>query len=264
MGEFVNIEDSGRDKVALLRIERKPVNAINGQLSVELLAAAKELQTRSDIRAVVMWGGPKVFAAGADIKEFPSDGPAEQRDPTPMTDPLNEALLMIEGLDQITISAVNGVALGGGCEMSMATDFRVCGAGARFGQPEILLGIIPGAGGTQRLTRLVGVTKSKELGYSGRMVKADEALAIGLVSAVYPDDEVLDSALDMAEQYANAAAAISNVKRSIMDGLNAEDMAAAIQIERREFQKSFQTDDAVIGIKSFIEHGPGKAEFTGQ
>ena len=264
MGEFVNIEDSGRDKVAILRIDRAPVNAISGQLSAELLAAAKELTTRSDIRAVVMWGGPKLFAAGADIKEFPSDGPAEDRDPTPMTDPLNEALLTIEGLDQITISAVNGVALGGGCEMSMATDFRVCGESARFGQPEILLGIIPGAGGTQRLTRLVGVTKSKEIGYSGRMVKAEEALAIGLVSAVHPDADVLERSLNLAEQYANAAAAIANVKRAIMDGLNAEDMADAIQIERREFKKSFQTDDAVIGIKSFIEHGPGKAAFTGK
>ena len=261
MGEFVNLEESDRDGVAVIRIDRPKVNAISGQLSTELLDVAKELQGRSDIRAVVMWGGPRFFAAGADIGEFPSDGPAEDRDPTGMTDPLNEALLTIEGLDQITISAVNGFALGGGCELSMCTDFRVCGERAVFGQPEILLGIIPGAGGTQRLTRLVGITKSKELNYSGRQVKADEALAIGLVSAVYPDEAVIDKALDMAEEYANGPAALKHVKRSIMGGLNV-DIAEAIQVERNEFKASFQTDDAVIGIKSFLEHGPGKADFS--
>ncbi len=261
MGEFVNLEETDRDGVAVIRIDRPKVNAISGQLSNELLEVAKELQGRSDIRAVVMWGGPRFFAAGADIGEFPSDGPAEDRDPTGMTDPLNEALLTIEGLDQITISAVNGFALGGGCELSMCTDFRVCGEKAVFGQPEILLGITPGAGGTQRLTRLVGITKSKELNYSGRQVKADEALAIGLVSAVYPDEAVIDKALDMAEEYASGPAALKNVKRAIMDGL-AVDIAEAIQVERREFKASFTTDDAVIGIKSFLEHGPGKAAFT--
>lgn len=263
MGEFVNLEDSGRDGVAIIRVGRPKVNAINSQLSAELLAVAKGLQTRTDIRAVVVWGGPKFFAAGADIGEFPSDGPPEDRDPTPMTNVLNEALSTIENLDQITISAVNGFALGGGCEMSMATDFRVCGESAVFGQPEILLGITPGAGGTQRLTRLVGVTKSKELGYTGRQVKATEALEIGLVSAIYPDDEVLDSALDMADGFARGPAALVNVKRSIMDGLHV-DLATAIEIEKREFVASFKTDDAVIGIKSFLANGPGKADFTGK
>ncbi|MFW2382283.1 MAG: enoyl-CoA hydratase/isomerase family protein [Acidimicrobiales bacterium] len=261
MGEFVNLEATERDGVAVIRINRPKVNAISGQLSLELLDVANELTTRHDIRAVVMWGGPRFFAAGADIGEFPSDGPPEERDPTGMTNPLNDALLTIEGLDQITISAVNGFALGGGCELSMSTDFRVCGEGAIFGQPEILLGIIPGAGGTQRLTRLVGVTKSKELNYTGRQVKADEALEIGLVSAVYPDDEVFDHALDMAEMYAKGPAALKNVKRSIMGGLNV-DIPEAIEVEKQQFKESFKTDDAVIGIKSFLEQGPGKAEFT--
>ncbi len=261
MGEFVKLEDTDRDGVAVIRLDRPKVNAISGQLSKELLEVATEVSGRDDIRAVVVWGGPKFFAAGADIGEFPSDGPPEERDPSGMVDPLNDALLAIEGLDQITISAVNGFALGGGCEVSMSTDFRICGERAVFGQPEILLGIIPGAGGTQRLTRLVGITKSKELNYSGRQVKADEALAIGLVSEVHPDDEVFDRALDMAEQYAKGPAALKNVKRSIMDGLNL-DIADAIEVEKREFVASFKTDDAVIGIKSFLEHGPGKAEFT--
>lgn len=263
MGDFVTLEDGGRPGVAVIRLDRPKVNAINSQLSRELLDVATELAERSDIRSAVIWGGPKIFAAGADITEFPADGPPEERDPTPMTDVLNEALLAIENLDQITISAVNGYALGGGCEVSMSTDFRICGESAVFGQPEILLGITPGAGGTQRLTRLVGVTLAKELGYTGRQVDASEALRIGLVSAVHADDEVIDRALDLAEQYARGPAALRNVKRSIMDGLHV-DLAEAIEIEKREFKASFRTDDAVIGIKSFIENGPGKATFTGR
>ncbi|MCL4124454.1 UNVERIFIED_CONTAM: hypothetical protein GTU68_028415 [Idotea baltica] len=144
----------------------------------------------------------------------------------------------------------------------MTADFRVCGTSSAFGQPEILLGIIPGAGGTQRLTRLVGVTKSKDINYSGRMVPAEEALEIGLVSAIHPDDEVLDRAIEMVAAYASGPAALANVKRSIMDGQNVS-IEEAIAIERREFVAAFQTDDAVTGIKSFLEHGPGKATFTG-
>lgn len=261
MAEFVRIDASSNDKVAILRLERPKVNALNVQVSQELLEAATELETRDDIRGVVLWGGPKIFAAGADIGTFPvGDG---HRDPTPEVDVLNEAIFKIENLPQITVAAVNGVALGGGCELSMSTDFRICGASAAFGQPEILLGIIPGGGGTQRLTRLVGVTRSKEISYSGRMVSADEALEIGLVSAIHPDDEVLDKAVEMVAAYADGPAALVNVKRAIMDGLHVS-LEEAVAIERREFVNAFQTDDAVIGITSFLENGPGKAEFTGK
>ncbi len=260
MGEFVNVEPSSHDKVAVIRLERPKVNALNKQVGAELLAAANEIAGRPEIRGVVIWGGPKIFAAGADIAEFPIDG---DRDPSDNVDVLVEALFAIENLDAISVAAVNGFALGGGCELSMAADFRVCGESAVFGQPEILLGIIPGAGGTQRLTRLVGVTKSKELNYSGRMVKADEALAIGLVSAVHPDDAVFDAAVALAGTYADGPAAIANCKRAIMDGLHVS-LADALAIEKREFVASFQTDDAVIGITSFLENGPGKAEFTGR
>ena len=261
MGEFVNIEDSRVDGVAIMRLDRPKVNALNKQVGEELLVAATEIEGRSDVRAMVLWGGPKMFAAGADIAAFPvNEG---HRDPSDMVDVLNEAVFKIENLPQITVAAVNGFALGGGCELSMSTDFRVCGEGAKFGQPEILLGIIPGAGGTQRLTRLVGVTKAKDIGYSGRMVDAAEALEIGLVSSVHADDAVLDAAIDMVAPYTTGPAALSNVKRSIMDGLHVS-LEEAIAIEKREFVASFQTDDAVTGIKSFLEHGPGKAEFTGK
>lgn len=261
MGEFVTIEESGTDKVAIMRLDRPKVNALNMQVGQELLAAAEELKDRSDLRGVVIWGGTRFFAAGADISEFPTEG--DVRDPSPSVDPLNAALFAIENLPQITVSAVNGFALGGGCELSMSTDFRICGEKAKFGQPEILLGLIPGAGGTQRLTRLVGITKSKEISYTGRMVDADEALAIGLVSAVHPDDEVLDRAIEMVGQFANAPAALTNAKRAIMDGLHLP-LDEALAVEKREFIASFQTDDSVIGITSFLEHGPGKAQFTGK
>lgn len=261
MGEFVNIEMSETPGVAIIRLDRPKVNALNQQVGEELLAAATEVESRDDIKAVVIWGGPKIFAAGADIGAFPID--AADRNPTEMVRPLISANNKIENLTQITVSAVNGVALGGGCELSMATDFRVCGESARFGQPEILLGIIPGAGGTQRLPRLVGITKAKEINYSGRMVNAEEALAIGLVSSVHPDDEVLSAAVAMVAPYVNGPAAIKNVKKAMMDGLHLS-LPDALDVELGEFVKSFQTDDAVTGIKSFLESGPGKAKFKGR
>jgi enoyl-CoA hydratase len=256
----VSLETSRVDGVGVLRLERPKVNALNTQVGAELLEMATEVAGRDDLRALVLWGGPQIFAAGADIAEFPvGEG---HRDPSANVDGLNQALFAIERLPQITVSAVNGVALGGGCELSMATDFRICGQRARFGQPEILLGIIPGAGGTQRLTRLVGVTKAKDIIYSGRMVSAEEALAIGLVSAVHPDDEVLDRAIDLVTPYASGPAALVHAKRAILDGLHLP-LDEAVAVEKREFVASFQTDDAVTGIHSFLENGPGKADFTG-
>jgi len=261
VGEFVTLQETRVDGVAMIRLDRPKVNALNQQVGEEMAEVASAVAERDDIGAVVLWGGPKFFAAGADIGEFPiNDG---VRDPGPMVDPLNDAIFKLENLPQITVSAVNGFALGGGCELSMSTDFRVCGEGAKFGQPEILLGIIPGAGGTQRLTRLVGVTKAKELCYSGRMVSSAEALEIGLVSSVHPDDEVLDAAIDLVAPYANGPASLANTKKSIMDGLHVS-IEDGIAVERREFMAAFQTDDSVIGIKSFLENGPGKASFTGQ
>lgn len=261
MGEFVKLETSRVDKIGIIRLDRPKVNALNPQLSRELLEVATEVEGRDDLRAIVLWGGPKIFAAGADIAGFPiNEG---HRDPSDMVDDLLAALFKVENLPQITCSAVNGFALGGGCEVSMSTDFRVCGESAQFGQPEILLGIIPGGGGTQRLTRLVGVTKSKEISYSGRMVPAAEALEIGLVSSVHPDDQVLDAAIDMLTPYASGPASLVNCKRAIMEGLHL-DLEAAIAVEKREFVAAFQSQDSVTGITSFLENGPGKAVFTGK
>ena len=200
MGDFVNLEIDSESGVATIRIERPPMNAISMQLTAELNDIAGQLAEDQGIGAVVVWGGPKIFAAGADIKEFPALQNKEEAVEFSMK--LHNALLALENLPQITISAVNGYALGGGCELAMATDFRFAGENAVFGQPEVLLGILPGAGGTQRLMRLIGITKAKEINYSGRQVNADEALEIGLVSAVYPDDDCYPQALEATKEYA--------------------------------------------------------------
>ena len=259
MGEFVNLEIDSESGVATIRIERPPMNAISMQLAAELNDIAGQLAEDQGIGAVVVWGGPKIFAAGADIKEFPALQNKEEAVEFSMK--LHNALLALENLPQITISAVNGYALGGGCELAMATDFRFAGENAVFGQPEVLLGILPGAGGTQRLMRLIGITKAKEINYSGRQVNADEALEIGLVSAVYPDDDCYPQALEAAKEYAKGPKSLQHIKKVMMDGL-ALPLEDAIKLEAEAFGDCFETDDRLIGVQSFLDHGPGRATFT--
>ena len=174
---------------------------------------------------------------------------------------LHNALLALENLPQVTISAVNGYALGGGCELAMATDFRFAGESAVFGQPEVLLGILPGAGGTQRLMRLIGITKAKEINYSGRQVKAPEALELGLVSSVHPYEECYPKALEAAEEYSRGPKSLQFIKRAMMAGLSMP-LEEAVKIEADAFGDCFETNDRLVGVESFIEHGPGKAEFN--
>ena len=259
MGDFVNLEIDSESGVATIRIERPPMNAISMQLAAELNDIAGQLAEDQGIGAVVVWGGPKIFAAGADIKEFPALQNKEEAVEFSMK--LHNALLALENLPQITISAVNGYALGGGCELAMATDFRFAGENAVFGQPEVLLGILPGAGGTQRLMRLIGITKAKEINYSGRQVNADEALEIGLVSAVYPDDDCYPQALEAAKEYAKGPKSLQLIKKVMMDGL-ALPLEDAIKLEAEAFGDCFETDDRLIGVQSFLDHGPGRATFT--
>ncbi len=259
MGEFVRIETGEAEGVATLRLDRPKVNALNAQVVAELHQAADELAGRTDIRAAVIWGGPKVFAAGADINEFSGLDAAGGRD---LSQRINDALRALEELPQITICAVNGYALGGGCELAMAAEFRLVGESAVLGQPEILLGLVPGGGGTQRLSRLVGITLAKELIYTGRNVRADEAVAIGLASAVYPDEELYDEAMKMAARYAAGPAAITLAKKAILDGYFLP-LDEALEIEVEAFASCFDTDDAHTGVASFLERGPGKAVFSG-
>ena len=189
MGEFVEIETLPEKRIATLRLNRPPMNAISAGVVRDLGEAAELLSNNEDIAAVVIWGGPKIFAAGADIKEMPN------RDPGEVPRSITEAFTGIAELTQITISAVNGYALGGGCELALCTDFRIAGDDAVFGQPEVLLGIIPGAGGTQRLPRIIGITKAKELMYTGRRVPAAEALEIGLADEGLPSSRSISQGI---------------------------------------------------------------------
>lgn len=259
MGELVRLEDDTAPGVATIRLENGRMNPISRQVVLEAGKVAAELEGRDDIGAVVIWGGPKIFAAGADIKEFPEIQNYDEG--VEFSNAIHDSFLALENLPQITISAVNGYALGGGCELAMTTDFRIAGESAVFGQPEILLGIIPGAGGTQRLMRLVGITKAKELNYTGRQIDAAEALDIGLVSEVVSDDQCYARAIELAEMYAKGPKALQYCKRAMMDGL-AVSLEEAVRIEAENFGACFETNDRVAGVESFLEHGPGKATFN--
>jgi enoyl-CoA hydratase/carnithine racemase len=259
MGEFVAVETSD-SAVATIRLTRPPMNALNTQVQTELAEAAHHVGADPGIRAVVLYGGEKVFAAGADVKEF-----AGQSHEYMMTDAarLTNALDALARIPKPVIAAVTGYALGGGCELALTADFRVSADNAKWGQPEILLGIIPGAGGTQRLPRIIGPSKAKDLIYTGRFVNADEALEIGLVDAVVPADKVYETALAMAAKFAKGPArALGAAKAAIDGGLDA-DLATGLRLESHLFASLFATEDRAIGMKSFIENGPGKATFTG-
>jgi enoyl-CoA hydratase len=260
VADFLSLDVDGG--VGTLRLDRPKMNALNAQVQDELAAACAEITDRSDIAAVVVYGGEKVFAAGADIKEMQSMSYADM---AVRSVALQGAFTALAQLPQPTVAAVTGYALGGGCELALACDFRVCSADATFGQPEILLGVIPGAGGTQRLSRLVGPAKAKDLIFSGRFVGADEALAMGLVDEVVPTAaEVYPAARARAERFAGGPAlALRAAKETIDRGLGL-DLASALELERIQFAALFATRDREIGMTSFVENGPGQAVFEGR
>ncbi len=264
MGEFVNLEVSDTG-VGTIRIDRPKLNPLNAQVVTELNDAITEAGGNEKVRAVIVWGGEKVFAAGADIKEMENAEAATmfRYSSAGIIDSFQNVLTRLENLPVITIAAINGFALGGGCEIALACDFRICAEDSQLGQPEILLGIIPGAGGTQRLPRLIGVGRAKDLIYSGRFVKADEALAIGLVTKVVSPSDVYATAQKWADRYARGpTVALLAAKQVIQNGVDS-DMATGQLLERQAFAALFATEDQKIGMKSFIEEGPGKAEFVG-
>lgn len=260
MGEFVNLE-VGSNGVGTIRLDRPKMNALNHQVSSEIDEAVAQAKENDDVRAVVVWGGERIFAAGADIKQMTT------QDPVAMfrwIGDFQDVFTRLERIPKVTIAAVNGYALGGGCELAMACDLRIAADDAQFGQPEILLGVIPGAGGTQRLPRLVGVGRAKELIYSGRMVDAQEALTIGLVNQVVPPGEVYERAMALAEKYAKGpSVALQAAKQVIQNGIDA-DMTTGLMLERQAFAALFASEDQTIGMESFIENGPGKASFVGR
>ncbi|MEX1165032.1 MAG: enoyl-CoA hydratase/isomerase family protein [Nitriliruptor sp.] len=260
MGEFVRLDVDAETRVGTLRLERPPMNALSLQVWREIAGAADEATERDDVRALVVTGGPKVFAAGADIKEFPT-WTAEEAPRIGAI--LQRSLDTLARVPMVTIAAITGYALGGGCELAMACDFRFVAHNAKLGQPEILLGIIPGAGGTQRLPRLVGLSKAKELILSGRMVDATEAVEIGLADELHSVDELEAAAAAAAARYAAGPYAIGLAKRAIEDGTE-QPLDQGLRLETAMFAACFATEDARTGIASFIENGPGKAEFTGR
>ncbi len=259
MGELVRLEVE--DGVATLRLDRPKMNAIDGALRAELRAAAVEARDRDDVRAVVLYGGERVFAAGADIKEMSTMSYAEM---TSWGTQLQEALTVVARLPKPVVAAVTGYALGGGFELALTADFRVLGERAKVGVPEITLGVIPGAGGTQRLTRLVGPAKAKDLVFTGRHVAAQEALALGIADRVVPDAGVYETAREMAAQFAQGpAVALRAAKQAVDDGLEL-DLDAALRLESALFAGLFATEDQKTGMASFLEQGPGKARFRGR
>jgi enoyl-CoA hydratase/carnithine racemase len=257
--EFVTLQVE--DGVGTIRLERPKMNAINEQLHFEVRAAAMEATRRDEVRAVVLYGGERVFAAGADIKAMSK---LEATSMVAWGRELTDSFTQVATIPKPVIAAITGYALGGGYELALCADFRVLGASAKIGQPEIQLGIIPGAGGTQRLSRLVGPAKAKDLIFTGRHVGAEEALEIGMADAVVPDDEVYSTAVAMARKFAaGPPLAFAAAKRAIDEGLELP-LNEGLALESRLFAELFGSEDQKIGMSSFIENGPGKAVFTGR
>lgn len=249
MAEFVTYEQDGF--VGVVTINRpKALNALNSQVLEELEETFKNINL-DDTRAVILTGaGEKSFVAGADIGEMSSLSKAEGE---AFGKKGNDIFRMIETFPIPVIAAVNGFALGGGCEISMSCDIRICSDNAIFGQPEVGLGITPGFGGTQRLARIVGVGMAKQLIYTARNIKAEQAKEIGLVNAVYPQEELMEQAKKLAANIAaNAPIAVRNCKKAINDGLDAN-MDDAIVIEEKLFGDCFETEDQKAAMANFLE-----------
>jgi enoyl-CoA hydratase/carnithine racemase len=246
------------DGVAVVTLNNPKVNALGATLLARLGVIAAEL-TADPPGAVVVTGGERIFAAGANIAEF--GGPEEAQT---ITAGFHSALDALAAVPRMVIAAVSGYALGGGCELALACDYRIASEKAVFGQPEILLGIIPGGGGTQRLARAVGASRAKEICLSGRQVKADEALRIGLADEVVPHEDLHTRALALAAELAKGALVAQALTKQAIDGGLSRSLADGLALERELFVEVFHSEDSQIGVASFLESGPGKANFVGR
>jgi enoyl-CoA hydratase/carnithine racemase len=257
MAELVHLQRQS-DGVAVVTLDNPKVNALSAGVRAELRSVAEALAADPP-GAVVVTGGERIFAAGADVTQF--GGPDEAAE---IGTDIHATLDALAGIPRMVIAAVAGYALGGGCELALACDYRVASDTAVFGQPEILLGIIPGGGGTQRLARLIGPSRAKDLVLSGRQVKADEAFRIGLCDHVVPAAELHERCLAFAAELARGPlTAQALAKRAIDLGLD-RTLPDAMALERELFVEVFRTEDSQIGVRSFLEQGPGKAVFTGR
>lgn len=246
------------DGVALVTLNNPKVNALSLAVLDRLFAVAEDL-TADPPGAVVVTGGDRLFAAGADISEFGGPEQAEL-----IGSAFHRTLDAVAAIPRFVIAAVTGFALGGGCELALACDYRIAGEKAVFGQPEILLGIIPGGGGTQRLPRLVGPSRAKELMITGRQVEAEEALRIGLADELVSQDDVHRRAIALAVEVAAGATLAQAKVKQLVDSGDGVPLATGLAEEKRAFTDVFTTQDSRIGVRSFLDNGPGKAVFTGR
>lgn len=247
-----NIIVEVENEIAVVTISReKSLNALNSEILAELKECFENIAARKDVRVLILTGaGKKAFVAGADISEMVNATPAEGRKMGMLA---KEAFMLLETMPQVTIAAVNGYALGGGCEISMACDIRIASDNAKFGQPEVGLGILPGFGGTQRLARLVGKGRAKEIIFTCDQIDAQEAYRIGLANKVVPQDELLDTCKSMAEKIMSKGSyAISLAKEAINTGLET-DLASGLTLEADLFGLSFSTADKKEGMTAFLE-----------
>jgi enoyl-CoA hydratase/carnithine racemase len=257
VGEVVTVAVA--EGIATIRLDRPPMNALNAAIQEELREAATAVSADDAVRAVIVYGGEKVFAAGADIKEMAAMSYADMAVRAPE---LSSAFDSIARIPKPVVAAVNGYALGGGCELALACDWRVAAEDAKLGQPEINLGVIPGAGGTQRLARLVGPARAKDLVMSGRMVPAPEALAMGLVDRVVPAASVYDAARELVARYVTGPAAALRAAKAAVDGGLSMDLASGLAWESQLFAGLFATADRAEGMAAFVEKR--KPKFTGR
>ncbi|GAA4467184.1 enoyl-CoA hydratase/isomerase family protein [Phytohabitans houttuyneae] len=257
MADFVRVEI--KDGIGTIRLDRPPMNALNTQVQEELREAATAASADPEVRAVIVYGGEKVFAAGADIKEMAD---MSYVDMSARAADLSSALGVFARIPKPVVAAITGYALGGGCELALACDWRVVADDAKLGQPEIKLGIIPGAGGTQRLARLVGPARAKDLVLSGRMVDAEEALRIGLADRVVPAAEVYDTAVALVRPYTEGPAQAVRAAKLAIDGGLDMDLTSGLAWESQLFAALFATEDKREGMTAFVEKR--KPRFTGR
>lgn len=257
MYEFLSLEHHGA--VGVIRLDRPKMNVLNRAMQEEIRKVSQEINQNPDIRAVVIYGGEKSFAAGADIKEMMHWDASEAAKETPG---LQACFNAVAGITKPTIAAISGYALGGGLELALACDFRIAADDAQVGQPEILLGVIPGAGGTQRLARLIGTSRAKEIIFTGRFVPASEALSLGILNEVVSPAELFSRALEFAATLAaGSVTALSAAKQAIDQGIS-QDLTSGLETEAKFFAGLFGSRDQVLGMASFVENGPGKADFS--
>lgn len=258
MAQFVSVERHG--PVALVRLNRPPLNILNLQAQGELALASAEIEADPSIRSAVIYGGENIFAAGADIKEMVRMSGQEL---DARRDGLQHGFNELARLSKPLIAAVTGYALGAGGELALTADVRYAADDATFGQPEVRLGIMPGSGGTQRLSRLVGASRAKELMLTGRQITADEALSMGLVDLVVPAAEVLDRAMQWASQFADGPVlALGTIKEAVDQGIDMT-LDDSLKLERRLFARLFATKDKAIGMEHFANKAPGAPPFVG-